>query len=155
MDHLRDSPTNIELAFRAMARWGDRVAFDGHGGRLTYRECLALIGRMQAVMTRLGLKRGEGIAVLHANRGDAWVAGLAANALGLRITPLHPLGSLADHLFILEDAEIIQPYVMLDGSGGFLLFRVVPTSEEEPPRIHFEFFDERGVPLYATMKRAR
>ena len=53
------------------------------------------------------------------------------------------------------EAEIIQPYLMLDRSGGFLLFRVEPADDEEPPRIHFEFFDERGAPLYATMKRAR
>ena len=63
MDPLRNSPTIAELAFRAMARWGDRVAFDGHGGRFTYRETHALVGRMQAAMVRLGMKRGDGIAM--------------------------------------------------------------------------------------------
>ena len=53
------------------------------------------------------------------------------------------------------EAEIIQPYVMTEGSGGFLQLRSVPGIDELPPRLFFEFFDERGNPLYSTQKRAR
>ncbi len=49
------------------------------------------------------------------------------------------------------DATIRQPYVMQEASGGFLQVRVVPGAE---PRIYFEFFDERGIPLYNTFRSA-
>ncbi|MCP5265181.1 MAG: AMP-binding protein [Burkholderiaceae bacterium] len=106
MNPLRDGPTTAAMALAALARYGERVAFSGHGGSFTYRQAHDIVGRMQAAMTRLGLRRGDAMAVLHANRGDAWMAGIAASALGLRLTPLHPLGSLADHRFVLEDAGI-------------------------------------------------
>ena len=115
MDNRTDGPISAALALRALARWGDRVAFDGHGGRFTYRQGHAMVARMQAVMDRAGMKRGDSIAVLHANRGDAWMASTAAGALGLRTTPLHPRGSLEDHRFVLEDAEI--DYLLVDADS--------------------------------------
>lgn len=100
-----DGLTVGDLLFRAFRHHGDRVAFDGYGGRYTYRAALDLIGRYQAVYKRLGIRRGQHIAMLNANRAEAYLAGVAAQALGLCMTPLHTLGSLADHQFILEDSE--------------------------------------------------
>lgn len=100
-----DGLTVGDLLFRAFRRHGDKVAFDGYGGRYTYRAALDLIGRYQAVYKRLGIRRGQHIAMLNANRAEAYLAGVAAQALGLCMTPLHTLGSLADHQFILEDSE--------------------------------------------------
>ena len=54
-----------------------------------------------------------------------------------------------DSLSTDPDAIIRQPYVMQEASGGFLQVRVTPGAE---PRIYFEFFDERGVPLYNTSR---
>ncbi|MEC9434450.1 MAG: AMP-binding protein [Pseudomonadota bacterium] len=118
MSRITDSPTNFEIALRALRRWPDRVAFDGHGGRFTRAACLDLIGRAQAAMTRLGMRKGDSLAVLHANRGDAWIAGMAAAGLGLRQTPLHPMGSLADHLFVLEDAEVDHLLIDAEAFGA-------------------------------------
>ncbi|MBT7756261.1 MAG: AMP-binding protein, partial [Rhodospirillaceae bacterium] len=52
------------------------------------------------------MRRGQRIALLNANRADALLAGFAAQALGLCITALHPLGAYEDQQFILEDGEI-------------------------------------------------
>ncbi|MDF1719563.1 MAG: AMP-binding protein [Minwuia sp.] len=105
MNEPYDGLTVGDILIRAFRRHGDKVAFDGYGGRYTYRAALDLIGRYQAVFKQLGMRRGEHIAMLNANRAEAYLAGIAAQALGLCTTPLHTLGSLADHRFILEDSE--------------------------------------------------
>ena len=109
--------TSGGLVLRALRRWGDRVAFSGHGGSVTYAQALDLVGRHQAAMTEAGAKRGDRLALLNANRADAWLAGMAAQALGLCATPLHPMGSADDQAFILEDAGIDFLLVDVDGHG--------------------------------------
>ncbi len=106
MSELYQGPTMSGLLLRALRRWGDRPAFSGHGPSLTYAQALNLIGRYQAVMTAQGVRKGQRMALLNSNRADAYLAGMAAVSLGVCMTPLHPLGSLEDHLFILEDARI-------------------------------------------------
>ena len=54
---------------------------------------------------QLGLQPGTRVAFLTANRADTWCAGVAAQLSRLAITWLHPLGSLDDQLFQLEDSE--------------------------------------------------
>ena len=51
------------------------------------------------------LQPGTRVAFLTANRADTWCAGVAAQLSRLAITWLHPLGSLDDQLFQLEDSE--------------------------------------------------
>ena len=106
MSELYQGPTLSGLLLRALRRWGDRPAFSGHGPTLTYAQALDLIGRYQAVMAANGVGRGQRMALLNSNRADAYLAGIAAVSLGACMTPLHPLGSLDDHLFIMDDARI-------------------------------------------------
>ena len=54
---------------------------------------------------RLGLAPGARVAFLTANRADTWCAGVAAQLSRLAITWLHPLGSLEDQLFQIEDSD--------------------------------------------------
>ncbi len=105
-DPLYDSPTGVDLALRAVRQHPQRTAFAWDGGSLTYAAVGALIGRMQAAMAAAGLRPGMRMALLSVNRADAWCAGIAAQAQGLIITWLHPIGSLEDHLDVLDDAEI-------------------------------------------------
>src|SRR5207247_7769661 len=51
-----------------------------------------------------GFAPGTRVALLTANRADAWCAGAAAQLSRLVTTSLHPLGSLDDQLFQLEDS---------------------------------------------------
>ena len=51
------------------------------------------------------MQPGTRVAFLTANRADTWCAGVAAQLSRLAITWLHPLGSLDDQLFQLEDSE--------------------------------------------------
>lgn len=123
---MNDSAAKIPPApgaqvLRALARHRDRVAFSWDGGSLTYDGAEQLIGRYQAVFSARGLTRGACVAVLAGNRADSWCATVAAQALGLRTTPLHPMGSLADHLFQLEDvgadALVVDPGKFAERGG--------------------------------------
>ncbi|MDI1264906.1 MAG: AMP-binding protein [bacterium] len=92
------------MTLRALARRPDRTAFVWNGGSLSYAGAYDLIGRLQAAMVAAGLKRGQTAAFLSANSAETWCAGIAAQGLGLVVTWLHPLGSLADHLDVVADA---------------------------------------------------
>jgi fatty-acyl-CoA synthase len=107
-------PTVCEQTMRALARYPSRTAFSWPGGSITYRGTTDLIGRMQGVFMQLGLKAGARVALLTANRADAWCAGVAAQLSQLSITWLHPLGSLDDQLFQLEDSE--SAMLVVDGT---------------------------------------
>ena len=102
---LFEAPTGTTMVLRALARFPDRMAFVWEGGSLTYRGALGLIGRLQAAMAAAGLRKGQTVAFLSANSAETWCAGVAAMGLGLIATWLHPLGALADHLDVIEDAE--------------------------------------------------
>src|ERR1700687_6504258 len=114
-------PAACEQTLRALARYPARTAFSWPGGSITYQGATELIGRMQKVFMQLGLKPGARVAFLTANRADTWCAGVAAQRSRLSITWLHPLGSLDDQLFQIEDSEarvlIIDIDSFLDRGG--------------------------------------
>jgi fatty-acyl-CoA synthase len=98
-------PTVCAQTLRALARYPSQVAFSWPGGSITYAGATELIGRIQKVFMRLGMEPGARVAFLTANRADTWCAGVAAQLSRLSITWLHPLGSLDDQLFQIEDSE--------------------------------------------------
>jgi len=102
---LYDSPALCEQVLRALARYPSRTAFAWPGGSLSYRGATDMIGRMQRVFVSLGFAPGSRVALLTANRADTWCAAVAAQLSRLAITWLHPLGSLDDQLFQIEDSE--------------------------------------------------
>jgi fatty-acyl-CoA synthase len=104
-DQLYAFPTVCEQTLRALARYPSRCAFSWPGGSLSYQGATDLIGRIQRVFMQLGLAPGTRVAFLTANRAEAWCAGVAAQLSRLAITWLHPLGSLDDQLFQLEDSD--------------------------------------------------
>jgi len=103
-DDIAQAPTATTMTLRALARFPERTAFVWDGGSLTYRAALSLIGRLQAAMAAAGLVKGQTAAFLSANSAETWCAGVAAQGLGLVVTWLHPLGSVADHLDVIEDS---------------------------------------------------
>jgi fatty-acyl-CoA synthase len=102
---LHDLPTIGAQTLQALGRYPDRTAFAWPGGKLSYRGATELIGCMQRVFTGLNLAPGTRVACLTANRADSWCAGVAASLSRLTTTWLHPLGSLDDQLFQIEDSE--------------------------------------------------
>ena len=102
---LYDLPTIGAQTLRALARFPERTAFCWPSGSLSYAGATELIGRLQKGLVRLDLPPGSRVAFLTANRADAWCAGVAAQLSRLAITWLHPLGSLDDQLFQIEDSQ--------------------------------------------------
>jgi fatty-acyl-CoA synthase len=104
--HPHAGPTVAGLALRYLARYPDRIAFvDEAGMHTSYAGAADRVGRYQRVFLDHGLRRGATIALLSANRADAWCAGIAAQGLGMAVTWLHPLGSLDDQRYQLDTSE--------------------------------------------------
>jgi fatty-acyl-CoA synthase len=104
--HVHRSATFANALVSALERYPDRVALsDGHG-QLTYAQVYARISQLGQVFESTGLAEGDALAQLSPNCVDAALVQLAAWTFGLRYVPLHPLGSVEDHLFILDDSEV-------------------------------------------------
>src|SRR5437588_1538688 len=117
-DPLYDFPPGCGQTLRTLARYPSRIAFSWPGGSITYQGATELIGRIQKVFMQLGLDPGARVAVLTANRADSWCTGVAAQLSRFSITWLHPLGSLEDQLFQIEDCEA---EILVIDAGAFLL----------------------------------
>jgi len=105
-DLLHQGCSYADLILRAILRWGDRTALIDGGEQVSYRDFGRRLSRMIQAFDALGLKKGDGLAQLSANRIDAWTVMAACFCTGVRYAPLHPLGSIDDHAFIVEDAEV-------------------------------------------------
>jgi fatty-acyl-CoA synthase len=77
---------------------GDKVA--------TYREVRERTSQLVQALQSLGLGRGSRVAVISGNRPEVLSNIAAMQLAGCIGTPLHPLGSLDDHAYVLEAAEI-------------------------------------------------
>jgi fatty-acyl-CoA synthase len=104
-DIVHSGPTFAGVALSVLRRWPERAAFTWDGGSITYAGATGLIGRMQSVFEKHGLRRGQCVAFLTANRAESWCASIAAQASGLTITWLHPLASFEDHVHQLNDSD--------------------------------------------------
>lgn len=90
----------------AIARFGDRAMINDGKQSLTYRELGVRIGKAMTALRQAGLRRGDGIAVLTANRSEPWPIMCAANLMGVRYTPMHPLAAEDDHVHIVSDSLV-------------------------------------------------
>jgi fatty-acyl-CoA synthase len=111
---LQDTATMGDIVTAALRRFPDRVAFRHDGRELTYRQTEDALARWVAVLAQRGLRPGEGVGLLSPNRPEAWLGQIAPALAGGRYTALHPLGSLEDHLYACEEAELrflfVDPY---------------------------------------------
>ena len=106
MSELHGGMTYCEVVLAALRRFPERVAFRQDGRDLTYRQTLEQLARYAAVLRRRGLRPGEGVGVLSPNRPEVWLGQTAPLLAGGRFTALHPLGSLEDHLYACNEAEL-------------------------------------------------
>jgi fatty-acyl-CoA synthase len=96
-----------ELVAEALRRHPERTAFiDEDDIEITYSAAYDLFGRLRTALDDAGVQHGRGFGMLAANSPAGWLAQNAGVANGARYTPLHPLGSLDDQLFIAEDAGL-------------------------------------------------
>ena len=103
---LHEGGTVGAMLITAIKRFADRPAIADNQTRWTYRELGQAAGRVVALFRTLGLKKGDGVALLATNRVETWAVVTAAAVMGLRYTSLHPLAAEDDHAFIVDDAEV-------------------------------------------------
>jgi fatty-acyl-CoA synthase len=106
MASLHDPATVGDIVTAVLRRFPDRVAFRQDGKDLSYRQTEDALARWVAVLRDRGLRPDEGVGLLSPNRPEAWLAQVAPALAGGRYTALHPLGSLDDHLYACDEAEL-------------------------------------------------
>lgn len=105
-DPVHEGATLGDLFVHAAQRFAERDALVADGRRWTYAGLADRVARMGAVLRRRGLRPGSTVAICSNNCADVLTFYLCAVVEGFRMTPLAPLSSLADRIFILNDAEI-------------------------------------------------
>ena len=105
MGSLHEGGTVGAMLITAIKRFADRPAIADNQTRWTYRELGEGAARLIAFFRALGLKKGDGVALLATNRVETWAVVTATAVMGLRYTPLHPLAAEDDQAFIVDDAE--------------------------------------------------
>ena len=95
-----------DLLITALERNGDRPCLYVGDDVLTAAQMRDEISRYVQAFRAQGISQGQGIATLSKNRPEVLCSMGAVMVSGCRNTPLHPLGSLDDHAYVLEDAGI-------------------------------------------------
>jgi len=106
MSDVHRSLCHTELVMNALGRWPAREAFRQDGRAWTYAETADLVSRFAAIFRQRGLGFGQGMGILSPNRPEVWMSQVAIAAAGGRYTALHPMGSLADHQYACNEAEL-------------------------------------------------
>jgi fatty-acyl-CoA synthase len=106
MASLHEPIRYVDLVLGALRRFPERVAFSQDGRELTYRQMSDLLVRWVGVFLERGLRPGDGVGVLSPNRPEVWLGQTATPMAGGRFTAMHPMGSLDDHRYICDEAEL-------------------------------------------------
>ncbi len=127
-DHLRTGTHNGHLMVSALRRFRDKpIVFLGET-TLTGGETAARISQYVQAFEALGAGRDTPAALLALNRPEVLFIIGAGQTQGYRRTSLHPLGSLDDHAYVLQDAGIttlvIDPVPMFVERAAALLDKV-------------------------------
>lgn len=95
-----------DLLIHALGRNPDKPCVYLGDDVLTAREVGEQMSRYAQALQSVGLTKGSPVSVLSPNRPEVLFNMGANNLVGCRSTPLHPMGSLDDHAYVLDDAGI-------------------------------------------------
>jgi fatty-acyl-CoA synthase len=95
-----------DLLIRALDLHPDRPAVYLGDEVLTSRQLRDQISRLVQAYSTWGIGRGSPVGMLALNRPEVLMAMGANMVAGCRVTSLHPMGSLDDQAYVLEDAGI-------------------------------------------------
>ena len=105
-DALHHPPLMPHLLVDGLNRYNDEPCLLLGDKVASYREVRESTSQMVQALQSKGLGVGSRIAVISANRPEVLSNIAAMQLAGCIGTPLHPLGSLEDHAYVLEAAEI-------------------------------------------------
>ena len=103
---LHEQPLLPHIVIQALnLRQADACIFTGDRV-LTYAEVRDRTSQMVQAMQSVGVRQGSRLAILSKNRPEVLLNAFASLVNGCILTPLHPMGSVGDHAYALNDAEI-------------------------------------------------
>jgi fatty-acyl-CoA synthase len=105
-DQLHRGVFMADLLIAALDRNPDKPAMYLGDQVLTARQVRDQVSCYAQALASVGLRQGSPVSVLSPNRPEVLFNSGAFNVTGCRPTPLHPMGSLDDHAYVLEDAGI-------------------------------------------------
>ena len=105
-DALHHQPLMPHLLIDGLNRYNDEPCLFLGDKVASYRDVRESTSQMVQALKSKGLGVGSRVAVISANRPEVLSNIAAMQLTGCIGTPLHPLGSLDDHAYVLEAAEI-------------------------------------------------
>ncbi len=105
-DALHHQPLMPHLLIEGLNRFNDEPCLFLGDKVATYKDVRESTSQMVQALQSKGLGVGSRIAVISANRPEVLSNIAAMQISGCIGTPLHPLGSLDDHAYVIEAAEI-------------------------------------------------
>jgi len=103
---LFDMPLLPHLIMNGLKRYDDRPFVFLGDEVITYKQVREKTSRFAQALQSKGVQQGARVALISANRAAVLYQIFANMAVGVVYTPLHPMGSLDDHAYVLEDAEV-------------------------------------------------
>ena len=105
-ERLYDPPLMPHLLVEGLNRYNDEPCLFLGDKVASYREVRQSTSQMVQALQAKGLGKGSRVAVISANRPEVLSNIAAMQLTGCVGTPLHPLGSLDDHAYVLKAAGI-------------------------------------------------
>ena len=106
MSVLHEQPLLPHLVIRSLEAHDDAACIHTADGLLSYADVRARTSQFVQAQQARGITRGARLAILSKNRPEVLINAMASLVNGVVMTPLHPLGSLADHAYVVTDADI-------------------------------------------------
>ena len=103
---LHDQPLLPHLIVSSLAAYDDEPCIHLAGRVASYAEVRRRTSQLIQAQRAKGVTHGTRLAVLSKNRPEVLTNLTASLVNGCIVTPLHPMGSLADHAYVIGDAEI-------------------------------------------------
>jgi len=103
---LHDEPLLPDLIISALNRFEDEPCIHLGDQILSYGDVRRQTSQLIQALQKRGVGRGTHLAVLSKNRPEVLTNLAAAMINGSVITPLHPMGSLEDHAYVIGAAKI-------------------------------------------------
>src|SRR5215204_4652348 len=103
---LHDQPLLPHLIIRSLAAHDEAPCIHLAGRVASYAEVRRRTSQLIQAQRARGVSHGTRLAVLSKNRPEVLTNLTASLINGCVITPLHPLASLADHAYVVGDADI-------------------------------------------------
>jgi fatty-acyl-CoA synthase len=106
LDQLHQPPLMPHLLVEGLNRYNDEPCLYLGDKVASYKDVREQTSQLVQALQSKGLGKGSRVAIISANRPEVLSNIAAMQLTGCIGTPLHPLGSLDDHAYVLEAAEI-------------------------------------------------